>query len=87
MTMYWSSFARTGQPRASNEPDWPSYSPSEAYMAFGNVPKPSAQLFPGMYALHEEAVCRRKLSGDQPWNWNVGIASPKLSDKSGCGNR
>lgn len=87
MTMYWSSFARTGQPRASNEPDWPSYSPSEAYMAFRNVPQPSAQLFQGMYALHEEAVCRRKLSGDQPWNWNVGIASPKLSDKAGCANR
>jgi para-nitrobenzyl esterase len=82
MMEYWSSFARTGQPRASHQPDWPSYAPSEAYMAFRNVPQPSTQLFPGMYALHEEAVCRRKSSGDQPWNWNVGIASPKLSGKN-----
>ena len=85
MMKYWSSFARSGQPRASGEPDWPSYSPSEEYMAFRSGPQPSAQLFPGMYALHEEAVCRRKSSGNQPWNWNVGIASPKLSDKTGCG--
>jgi len=82
MMQYWSSFARTGQPRASHQPDWPSYSPEEAYMAFRNVPQPSSQLFPGMYALHEEAVCRRKSSGDQPWNWNVGIGSPKLSAKN-----
>jgi para-nitrobenzyl esterase len=85
MMKYWSSFARNGQPHASGEPDWPSYSRSEAYMAFRSVPQQSAQLFPGMYALHEEAVCRRKSSGNQPWNWNVGIASPKLSGKSGCG--
>jgi para-nitrobenzyl esterase len=82
MMEYWSSFARTAQPRASHQPDWPAFSTSEAYMAFRSVPQPSAQLFPGMYALHEEAVCRRKSSGDQPWNWNVGIASPKLSGKS-----
>jgi para-nitrobenzyl esterase len=82
MTQYWSRFARSGQPRASNQPDWPSYAPSEAYMAFRVVPQPSAHLFPGMYALHEEAVCRRKFSPDQPWNWNVGIASPKLSGKN-----
>ena len=79
MMEYWSSFARTGHPRASNQPEWPSYSPSEAYMAFRNVPQPSTHLFPGMYTLHEEAVHRRKLNGDQPWNWNVGIASPRLS--------
>jgi para-nitrobenzyl esterase len=82
MMQYWSSFARAGQPRASNQPAWPSYSPAEAYMAFRNVPQPSSQLFPGMYALHEEAVCRRKSSGEQPWNWNVGIASPRLSAKN-----
>ena len=79
MMEYWSSFARTGQPCAPNQPEWPSYSPSESYMAFRNVPQPSTHLFPGMYALHEEAVRRRKLNGDQPWNWNVGIASPQLS--------
>jgi para-nitrobenzyl esterase len=81
MIGYWSSFARTGQPRAANEPDWPSYGSTHAYMAFEDAPRVSANLFPGMYALHEEAVCRRK-SNDLAWNWNVGVVSPRLTMRS-----
>jgi para-nitrobenzyl esterase len=77
MIGYWSSFAKTGVPRAANEPDWPAYGSAAAYMAFTDAPHPEAHLFPGMYALHEEAVCRRS-NANLAWNWNVGVISPPL---------
>ena len=49
-----------------------------AYMAFKEAPQPADHLLPGMYELNEEVVCRRRASGDIPWNWNVGIISPKM---------
>jgi len=82
MIGYWSSFARTGQPRAANEPDWPAYGSAGAYMTFADAPHPSDHLLPGMYELIEDVVCRRRASGDQAWNWNAGIASPKLPAQS-----
>lgn len=78
MMGYWSSFARTGRPVATGAPDWPSYGEDGAYLLFADVPRPSRGLYPGMYALHEEAVCRRRARGDLAWNWNVGIISPPL---------
>jgi para-nitrobenzyl esterase len=82
MIGYWSSFARTGHPRATNEPDWPAYGSTGAYLAFRETPQRASHAFPGMYALHEQAVCRRK-SSDLPWNWNVGVISPVLSGEKG----
>ena len=82
MLDYWSSFARDAQPRAANEPDWPAYGSRSAYMNFTDAPHPSVDLFPGMYALQEEAVCRRRSSGTA-WNWNVGVISPPLSRAPG----
>jgi para-nitrobenzyl esterase len=78
MIGYWSSFARTGKPQAANEPDWPAFSPFDSYMAFRDVPQPSVHLLPGMYEFNEEVVCRRHVTGDIPWSWNVGLWSPKL---------
>jgi len=78
MIGYWSSFARTGLPVAAGKPDWPAYGANRAYMAFEDAPQPSEHLLPGVYEFSEEVVCRRKASGAQPWNWNVGIAAPKL---------
>ena len=78
MLGYWASFARTGRPRAANEPDWPAYGPTGAYMAFEDAPRASAAVFPGMYTLHEQAVCRRK-AANLAWNWNVGVVSPPLA--------
>jgi para-nitrobenzyl esterase len=86
MLDYWSSFARNAQPRAANEPNWPAYGSQRAYMDFTAAPHPSLDPFPGMYALHEEAVCRRRSSGTLAWNWNVGVISPPLSPAGGhCG--
>jgi para-nitrobenzyl esterase len=76
MVGYWSSFAKTGRPTASAQPDWPSFGSAGAYMHFGQSPEAKTNLYPGMYALHEETVCRRRARGDQAWNWNVGLASP-----------
>jgi len=38
-----------------------------------------------MFTLNEEVMCRRRAKGDQPWNWNVGLASPAMPPKvPGC---
>ena len=71
MLNYWSSFARTGEPRAKGEPDWPRYGTTAAYMHFGETPQASQHLLPGMYELHEEAVRRRRANKEQP-----GIGTP-----------
>jgi para-nitrobenzyl esterase len=78
MVGYWTSFARTGHPTAPNQPDWPPYGSTGAYMRITDAPHVSSCLLPGVYALAEEVVCRRRASGVVPWHWNVGIVSPKL---------
>jgi para-nitrobenzyl esterase len=78
MIDYWTSFARTGSPRAANAPDWPAYGSAGAYLHFTDTPHPETHLMPGMYRLNEEVVCRRVAAGGLAWNWNVGLASPKL---------
>jgi para-nitrobenzyl esterase len=77
MIGYWTSFARTGHPQATNEPDWPAFGSTGSYMAFEQTPQPSEHLLPGMYKFNEEVVCCRRAVGDIAWNWNVGLWSPK----------
>lgn len=84
MLSYWASFARTGTPAAKGQPMWKPYGEAGNYMGFAGTPQPGTRLFPGMFALHEAAVCRRRAAGDQPWNWNTGIASPVLAKAAGC---
>jgi para-nitrobenzyl esterase len=50
-------------------------------MDFKDTPTPSVDLFPGMYVLQEEAVCRRR-TADLAWNWNVGVISPSLASRN-----
>jgi len=78
MIGYWSSFARNGRPQAANEPDWPAFGSTNAYMSFDDAPHPSDHLLPGTYEFNEKVVCRRRASGDQAWHWAVGIASVKI---------
>ena len=78
MIGYWTSFARSGKPQSANQPDWPAYASSHAYMDFTDAPHPLDHLLPGMFEFNEAVVSRRKESGDLVWGWNVGIASPKL---------
>ena len=77
MLGYWTSFARTGHPIAANQPAWPAYDSTGAYMAFKETPQPSTNLLPGMYDFNEQVVCRRHATGDLGWTWNVGLYSPK----------
>jgi para-nitrobenzyl esterase len=85
MMDYWLSFARTGTPQSRGQPAWAPYGDRGHFMAFQKTPRPSARLSPGMYDLHEAAMCRRRASGNQGWNWNTGIISPVLgAATAGC---
>ncbi len=79
MMAYWTSFARTGVPRAPGQPDWPAYPPNQSYMDLAEAPRPSTNLMPGMFELNEEVMQRERRAGDQPWAGNVGVAAPVLS--------
>jgi len=78
MIGYWTSFARTGRPQAAHASAWPKFAPARSYMHFADIPKVETKLMPGMYELNEEVMRRRRAAGNAPWNWNVGLASPKL---------
>jgi para-nitrobenzyl esterase len=85
MIGYWTSFAKTGKPVAANAADWPLFGSAGAYMAFTDAPHPSDRLLPGMYALNEQVMCRRRGEGDQQWGFYVGLWSPKLPHQvPGC---
>ena len=85
MLQYWATFARDGQPRAHGQPDWPAYGPQAAFVVFDDTPQTGTRLMGTRYALNEAVVCRRRAAGDQPWHWNVGIASPPLPPRAeGC---
>ncbi len=85
MLDYWTSFARDGRPIARNAPAWPAYDSTASYMHFVATPEPATNLMPGMFALNEEVMCRKKATGKLAWNWNVGLAAPKLPPKAaGC---
>ncbi len=82
MLDYWTSFARGGAPVAANAPAWPAFGSAGSYMHFTDAPHPATDLMPGMYALNETVMCRHKASGKFPWNWNVGLAAPKMPASS-----
>ena len=78
MLDYWTSFARSGHPIATNGPAWQPFAPNHAYMNLGDVPQLSTQLTPGMYELQEQIACRRRQDGTQSWNWRAGSIAPVL---------
>ncbi len=84
MVGYWSSFASTGAPAAANVAGWSAYGSDANYMLFADVPHASTKLYPGMFELHDAAVCRRHATKTTPWNWNVGMISPILAKAEGC---
>jgi para-nitrobenzyl esterase len=85
MLDYWTSFARTGRPVAAGAPAWPRFDAAGGYMHFAGRPVAARDIMPGMYALQEEVMCRRRAAGNVAWNWNVGMAAPKLPEQAaGC---
>jgi len=85
MVGYWTSFMKTGKPQAAGRPNWLPFGRQGVVMLFQDKPALAGSLFPGMYGLHEEVVCRRRAVGNIAWNWNHGIVSAPLpADKAGC---
>ncbi|QQV77758.1 carboxylesterase family protein [Sphingomonas aliaeris] len=78
MIDYWTSFARDGKPVAQAATAWPAYGTTRAYLHFADKPEAKRDLFPGMYDLNEQVMCRRRATGKIAWNWNVGLAAPKM---------
>lgn len=82
---YWTSFTRDGRPVAANGPIWQPFGTGQAYLHVADVPRAEAKPMPGMYAFNETVMCRRKATGTIGWNWNVGLAAPKLpAAGAGC---
>jgi para-nitrobenzyl esterase len=75
---YWASFVRSGVPSAPGAAEWHAFDEDRAYITIDSGIRPGADLMSGMYELHEETVCRRRMDGTQQWNWNTGIVSPVL---------
>ena len=84
MLDYWTSFARGAAPVAAGAPAWRSFGDGGAYMQFADRPYLSRDLMPGMFELHEQAMCRRRASGAQSWNWRAGSTAPVLPAGDGC---
>ena len=85
MLDYWTSFTKGGAPVAGSAPAWPAYGTAEAFLHVTDAPRPETKLMPGMFTLNEAVVCRRRAAGKAGWNWNVGLAAPKLPPRTtGC---
>jgi len=78
MLDYWTSFARGGTPSSTAGPVWKPFGTESAFMHFDDRPRASAGLMPGMYALHERVMCRRRAEGSQSWTWRTGSTAPIL---------
>jgi para-nitrobenzyl esterase len=88
MLDYWTSFARNGKPSSPNGPAWNAFGSESAFMHFAEIPHASTAFMPGMYALHEQVMCRRRADGSQSWNWRTGSTAPVLPAKTpGCAVR
>jgi para-nitrobenzyl esterase len=78
MLDYWTSFARNAKPTSANGPDWNAFGSTSAFLQFADGPSAATGFMPGMYALHEEVMCRRRADGSQSWNWRAGSTAPVL---------
>ena len=83
MMAYWTSFARSGVPRAPGQADWPAYAPDESYMRFAETPEVSTDVLPGMFELHETVMQRARRAGNLPWDGRVGVMAPVLPREDG----
>ena len=75
---YFTSFARTGSPKAPGAARWSRYGEEQAYLEFRGEPRAARRLHPGAFELHEEVIARRRAAGTQHWYVNVGLASPPV---------
>ncbi|MEQ9507305.1 MAG: carboxylesterase family protein [Hyphomonas sp.] len=78
MSGYWASFAHSGVPSAEGAANWKAFGADKPVLVIDGAPRSETNILPGMFALHDETVCRRRADGTQQWNWNTGIVAPKL---------
>lgn len=78
MLDYWASFVRDGRPVAKGAAIWPAYDANRGYLHIAAMPEAQRDLLPGMFALNEQVMCRRRATGTIGWNWNVGLAAPAM---------
>ena len=83
MMDYWTSFARTGTPASAHAAPWKPFADGESYMEFRDAPVAQSHPLPGMYALTEELISRRRAAGNQYWFINIGLASPPVPPRHG----
>ncbi len=82
---YWTSFARTGRPQSDTAPSWPVFDTAGGpVMVFEQTPRVETDFKPGVFDLHEEAVCRKREAGGLGWYWNVGLSSPVIPPAGRC---
>lgn len=85
MIDYWTSFAKIGRPESDRAPAWPAHgSASGPVMVFEETPRVEMDFKPGVFDLHEEAVCRKRAVGGLGWYWNVGLSSPVIPPAGSC---
>jgi para-nitrobenzyl esterase len=85
MVDYWVSFVKTSKPVARGAPAWPAYGAAQNYLWFADAPLVRRDPFPGMFEFNETVMCRRRAAGKDGWNWNVGLAAPKIAPPApGC---
>jgi para-nitrobenzyl esterase len=82
---YWTQFARTGAPGTADGVAWPRYGATPRFLRFHAEPVAGVGPARGAYAIHEEAVCRRRAAGDQSWIVNIGAGASRLPPPAmGC---
>jgi para-nitrobenzyl esterase len=75
MMSYWTSFVRTGRPKASGEPDWPRYTRQQHnYLDIDERPAATRDLTPAAFAFASTLVDERIRQG-QAWRLNIGFAA------------
>ena len=82
MLDYWASFSKSGRPQSALGPLWPAADVDGPWMVFGDEPTVVNDVLSFRYDLVEHVTCRRRVAGEQQWNWNVGLASPPLPGKT-----
>jgi para-nitrobenzyl esterase len=82
---YWTSFAKSGRPESDAAPTWPAYGAAGGpVLVFADTPRVETDFRPGVFDLHEQAVCRKRAAGGLGWYWNVGLNSPVVPPVDAC---
>lgn len=76
MLDHWTSFAAHGVPAAAGGLDWRPYGAEQYYLHLAATPALRRDAFPGMFALHEDIMHRRRAHGEQ-WFTNIDPLAPQ----------